>query len=65
MTVQEINKITISRIYDAYIAWVKNDSIITPNIDNNILEVLKEHWEDTAALCNGARLYIAKLLWSH
>ena len=50
MTVQEMDKIVISRIDDAYIAWVRNDSIITPNIDNDISEVPEEHREDTAAL---------------
>ena len=50
MTVQEINKIATSRTDDAYIAWVRNDSIITLNTDNNISEVPKEHQEDTAAL---------------
>ena len=50
MTVQEIDKITISRIDNAYIAQVKNDSIVTPNTDNDILKVPKEHWEDIKAL---------------
>ena len=52
MTVQEINKITISRIDDAYIAQVRNDSIITLNIDNNISEVPEEHWKDMVTLFN-------------
>ena len=52
MTVQEIDKIIISRTDNAYIAQVKNDSIITPNIDNNILEVLEEYQEDMVALFN-------------
>ena len=52
MTVQEINQITISRTDNAYIAQVRNDSIIIPNTDNDILEVLKEHREDTTALFN-------------
>ena len=52
MTIQEINKITTSRTDNAYITQVRNDSIITPNTDNNILEVLEEHQEDTAALFN-------------
>ena len=47
-----MDKIVISRIDNAYIAWVKNDSIVTLNIDNNIPEVPKEHQEDTAALFN-------------
>ena len=38
-----MDKIIIFRIDNAYIAWVKNDSIITLNIDNNILEVPEEH----------------------
>ena len=50
MTVQEIDKIATSRIDDAYIAWVRNDSIVTPNIDNDILEVPEEHQKDTTAL---------------
>ena len=52
MTIQEIDKIAISRTDDTYIAWVRNDSIITPNIDNDISEVPKEHWEDIIALFN-------------
>ena len=43
MTVQEIDKIVIFRIDDAYIAWVRNDSIVTLNIDNDISEVPEEH----------------------
>ena len=50
MTIQEMNEIIIFRIDDTYIAWVKNDSIVTPNIDNNILEVPEEHREDTVTL---------------
>ena len=50
MTVQEIDEIIISRIDDAYITQVKNDSIVTLNIDNNISEVLKEYWEDIITL---------------
>ena len=52
MTIQEMDEIAISRIDNTYIAWVKNDSIITPNTDNNMSEVLKEHWEDIIALFN-------------
>ena len=50
MTVQEMDEITISRIDNAYIAWVRNDSIVTLNTDNDMLEVLKKYWEDTVAL---------------
>ena len=50
MTVQEMDEIAISRTDDAYIAWVRNDSIVTPNTDNDMLEVPEEHREDTAAL---------------
>ena len=50
MTIQEIDKIVISRIDNTYIAWVKNDSIITPNINNDILEVPEEYQEDTVTL---------------
>ena len=50
MTVQEIDKIAISRTDDAYIAWVKNDSIVTLNINNDISEVPEEHREDIIAL---------------
>ena len=52
MTVQEIDKIIISRTDNAYIAQVKNDSIVTPNTDNNISEVPEEHREDITALFN-------------
>ena len=52
MIIQKIDKIVISRIDNTYIAWVKNDSIITPNIDNNILEVPEEYREDITALFN-------------
>ena len=52
MTIQEIDEIIIFRINNTYIAWVKNDSIITLNIDNNMLEVLEEYWEDIITLFN-------------
>ena len=52
MTIQEIDKIVISRTDNAYIAQVRNDSIVTPNTDNNMLEVLEEHREDTVTLFN-------------
>ena len=52
MTIQEIDKIVTSRTDDAYITQVKNDSIITPNTDNDISEVPEEYREDTAALFN-------------
>ena len=52
MTIQEIDKITISRTDNTYIAQVRNDSIITLNTDNDILEVPEEHREDIAALFN-------------
>ena len=52
MIIQEIDKIIISRTDNAYITQVKNDSIITPNIDNNILEVPEEYREDIIALFN-------------
>ena len=45
-----MDEIVISRIDNTYIAWVKNDSIVTPNIDNDILEVPEEHREDMVAL---------------
>ena len=50
MTVQEIDEIAISRTDNTYITWVRNDSIITPNIDNDILEVPEEYREDIVAL---------------
>ena len=50
MTVQEIDKIAISRTDNAYIAQVRNNSIVTPNTDNDISEVLEEHREDIVAL---------------
>ena len=50
MTIQEINKIATSRIDNTYIAWVRNDSIVTSNTDNNMSEVPEEHQKDTAAL---------------
>ena len=50
MTVQEIDEIVISRTDDAYIAQVKNDFIITLNIDNDMLEVPEEYQEDMTAL---------------
>ena len=43
MTVQEIDKIIISRTDNTYIAWIRNDSIVTPNTDNNMSEVLEEY----------------------
>ena len=43
MIIQEINEIIISKIDNTYIAWVKNDSIVTLNTDNDILEVLEEY----------------------
>ena len=52
MIIQEIDEIIISRTDNAYIAQVKNDSIITPNIDNNILEVPEEYQEDIITLFN-------------
>ena len=52
MTVQEMDEIIISRIDNAYIAWVKNDSIVTPNIDNDMLEVPEEYQEDIIILFN-------------
>ena len=52
MIIQEIDKIVISRINNTYIAQVKNDSIITLNIDNDILEVLEEYREDIITLFN-------------
>ena len=52
MTVQEIDKIIISRTDNTYIAQVRNDSIVTLNTDNDMLEVLKEYWEDITALFN-------------
>ena len=52
MIIQEIDEIVISRINNAYIAQVKNDSIITPNIDNDILEVPEEYQEDMVTLFN-------------
>ena len=45
-----MDKIVISRTDNAYIAWVKNDSIVTLNTDNNISEVPEEHREDITAL---------------
>ena len=45
-----MDKIIISRIDNAYIAWVRNDSIVTLNTDNDILEVLEEYQEDVIAL---------------
>ena len=50
MTVQEMDEIIISRIDDTYITQVKNDSIVTLNIDNDISEVPEEHREDMVAL---------------
>ena len=50
MTVQEIDKIVISKIDNVYIVWVKNDSIVTLNIDNDMSEVLEEHQEDIITL---------------
>ena len=47
-----MNKIIISRIDNTYIAWVKNDSIITPNINNDMLEVSEEYREDIIVLFN-------------
>ena len=47
-----MDKIVIFRTDNAYIAWVKNDSIITLNTDNDISEVPEEHREDTVALFN-------------
>ena len=52
MTVQEMDKIIISRIDNAYIAWVRNDSIVTLNIDNNMLEVPEEYQKDIITLFN-------------
>ena len=52
MTVQEIDEIIISRIDNTYIAWVRNDSIINLNIDNDMLKVPEEHREDVVALFN-------------
>ena len=52
MTVQEMDEIAISRTDDTYIAWVRNDSIVTPNTDNDMLEVSEKHREDAAALFN-------------
>ena len=52
MTVQEINKIIISKTDNAYIVWVRNNSIVTPNIDNNISEVPEEYQEDMITLFN-------------
>ena len=52
MTVQEMDKIIISRINNTYITQVRNDFIITPNTDNDISEVPEEYREDTAALFN-------------
>ena len=52
MTIQEINKIIISKIDNTYIAWVKNDFIITLNINNNISEVPEEYQKDTVTLFN-------------
>ena len=50
MTIQEMDEIAIFRTDDAYIAWVRNNSIITPNTDNDISEVLEEHQEDITAV---------------
>ena len=50
MTIQEIDEIATSRIDNAYIAWVRNDSIVTPNIDNTMLEVPEEYQENMIAL---------------
>ena len=52
MTIQEMDKIVISKTDNTYITKVRNDSIITPNIDNNISEVPEEHREDIIALFN-------------
>ena len=43
MIIQEIDKIIIFKIDNTYIAWVRNDSIINPNIDINISELPEEH----------------------
>ena len=47
-----MDEIVISRIDDAYIAWVRNDSIVTLNIDNDMSEVPEEHREDMVTLFN-------------
>ena len=52
MTIQEIDKIVIFKINNAYIAWVKNDFIITLNINNDILEVPEEYQENIITLLN-------------
>ena len=52
MTIQKIDKIVIFKTDNAYIAQIRNDSIITPNLDNDISEVLEEYQENTVALFN-------------
>ena len=42
----------IFKIDDTYIAWVRNDSIITSKTDNDISEVLEEYQEDIITLFN-------------
>ena len=50
MTIQEIDKIIISRTDNAYITQVKIDSIVTPNTYNDLSEVLEEYREDIITL---------------
>ena len=52
MTIQEMDEITIFRTDNAYIAQVRNDSIVTLNINNDMSEVPEEHREDTITLFN-------------